>query len=87
MPYSSPGPLCGSLPATDAHVIQAGDMVAAHVVKPDDDRWILAVTLKCDRDRYTVEDLIEDEDKKEFAIDITLLTHMTHPQTLRAAAA
>ena len=63
---ASPGPLCGSLPATDAHVVQPGDMVAAHVVKPDDDRWILAVTLKCDRDRYTVEDLIEDDDKKEF---------------------
>eukprot|EP00042_Codosiga_hollandica_P026557 m.126317 g.126317 ORF g.126317 m.126317 type:complete len:245 (-) comp52233_c0_seq3:124-858(-) len=58
-------PLCGCVPMRDAHQFESGELVAAHVVKHPDDKWILAVVVASEKDKVTVEDVLEEDNQRE----------------------
>ncbi len=43
--------------------------VAAHVVRADEDRWILASVVSSEHDRVVVEDILEEDNHKECGFD------------------
>eukprot|EP00051_Salpingoeca_urceolata_P011658 m.144816 g.144816 ORF g.144816 m.144816 type:complete len:272 (-) comp17206_c0_seq1:138-953(-) len=61
-PDIEPPPLCGAIPVNECYIIAPGQQVAACVSRPRDQdaRWILATVFKFDKDKYTVDDIMEE---------------------------